>query len=149
NVTGYALGRLHAGAFGSLGVITEVTLRLAPRPESHAPYESTYDEPLAAVRDGLRVARQAPALGFVGLSVNGDGARLVWVHEGDREWVDEGRAWSERALGVPGARDGEDPSSAIERRLGLRSIEHVCPRPANVLLRGNVLASRLPSLVEE
>ncbi|MEO6463121.1 MAG: FAD-binding protein, partial [Candidatus Eisenbacteria bacterium] len=38
NVAGYDLMRLHAGAHGALGLIVEVTLRLAPRPEAHAPF---------------------------------------------------------------------------------------------------------------
>ena len=34
NVAGYDVSRLHAGAQGTLGLITEVTLRVVPRPEA-------------------------------------------------------------------------------------------------------------------
>jgi glycolate oxidase FAD binding subunit len=36
NVAGYDLCKLHIGALGTLGIITQVTLKLKPRPESHA-----------------------------------------------------------------------------------------------------------------
>ena len=39
NVSGYAVGRLVAGSYGALALVTEVTLRLAPQPEAHAAFE--------------------------------------------------------------------------------------------------------------
>ncbi|MCK6471261.1 MAG: FAD-binding oxidoreductase [Planctomycetes bacterium] len=39
NVTGYALEKLHLGALGTLGVITECTFKLRPRPETHSVQE--------------------------------------------------------------------------------------------------------------
>jgi glycolate oxidase FAD binding subunit len=36
NVAGYDLGKLHIGALGTLGVITQVTLKVRPRPETSA-----------------------------------------------------------------------------------------------------------------
>src|SRR5262249_1263793 len=36
NVAGYDLCKLHVGALGTLGVITQVTLKVRPRPESQA-----------------------------------------------------------------------------------------------------------------
>jgi glycolate oxidase FAD binding subunit len=36
NVAGYDFCKLHVGALGTLGIITQVTLKLKPRPEEHA-----------------------------------------------------------------------------------------------------------------
>jgi hypothetical protein len=147
NVTGYDVGRLLAGSCGSLGVITEVTLRLMPRPETHAPFERGYVDPVAAAEEGLRVAREAPALGFVALVTSGRQTRLAWVHEGDREWVEAGVAWSVSVFGAARETDSADHPAAVGSRLLLRALEHVCPDRTNLLVRGNVRPARIPQVI--
>jgi glycolate oxidase FAD binding subunit len=56
NVTGYDMSKLMAGAFGTLSVLTEVTLKVAPRPET----EQTVV--LHGLADGVAVATMARAL---------------------------------------------------------------------------------------
>ena len=147
NVAGYDLMRLHAGAHGAFGLIAEVTLRLAPRPEAHAPFERVLDDAVAAAGAAWRIAREAPALGLVGFVSHGTGpGRVVWVHEGDREWVDEGTRWSAAAFGAPLDTDAAEHQAAVEARLRLHALEHVCPGRTNVLVRGSLLPSRLPDL---
>jgi len=147
NVAGYDLMRLHAGAHGAFGLVAEVTLRLAPRPEAHAPFERVVGDAAAAADAAWRIAREAPALGLVAFVAHGAGeGRLVWVHEGDREWVDEGARWSAQAFGAPRAGDAADHQAPVEARLRLLALEHVCPERANVLVRGSLLPSRLPDL---
>jgi glycolate oxidase FAD binding subunit len=147
NVAGYDLMRLHGGAHGAFGLVAEVTLRLAPRPEAHAPFERGLDGVAAAADAAWRIAREAPALGLVGFStLGGRGARLTWVHEGDREWVAAGARWSTDTFGAAGAGDDPDHHAPVEARLRLLALEHVCPRRNNVLVRGSLLPSRLPEL---
>ena len=55
NVAGYDLGKLFAGAFGTLGLIAEVTVRLHPRPARTATVVARSDDPtqLAAAAAAL------------------------------------------------------------------------------------------------
>ena len=57
NVTGYDLVKLHCGAFGTLGVLTEVALRLQPIPETDATLV------LRGLDDATAVAALSAALG--------------------------------------------------------------------------------------
>jgi FAD/FMN-containing dehydrogenase len=140
--------RLHAGAHGALGLVAEVTLRLAPRPEAHAPFDRRLEDAAAAADGAWRIAREAPSLGFVAFSADrGQDARLAWVHEGDREWVDEGVRWSTGAFGPARPEDEASHPAPDEARLRLNALEHVCPERTNVLVRGSLLPSRLPALV--
>ncbi len=62
NVSGFDLHRLHTGAYGSLGLIVEVSLRLHAAPESHAiglGYAPTRDAALATARGVLARCRSA------------------------------------------------------------------------------------------
>ncbi len=49
NVTGYDMGKLQAGAFGTLSVLLELSLKVLPRPETSASVLLTGDDPAAAV----------------------------------------------------------------------------------------------------
>jgi glycolate oxidase FAD binding subunit len=56
NVAGYDISRLQAGAMGTLGLITEVTLRVFPRPEYRATAvsEASFDQALEIMSDESR-----------------------------------------------------------------------------------------------
>lgn len=70
NVTGYALEKLHLGALGTLGVITECTFKLRPRPETHSVQEleaPDFASGFALCRDlAKRLPFAAASAGFPG-----------------------------------------------------------------------------------
>jgi glycolate oxidase FAD binding subunit len=79
NVTGFDLVRLYCGALGTLGVITEVTLRLRPLPQC----AEVYGRELPSVAAAIEVAQQllAARIPHVGVAVE-PGGRLLWRLEG-------------------------------------------------------------------
>src|SRR5439155_452897 len=58
NVTGYDLCKLMAGSFGTLAAMTEVTIKVLPRPETEATVI------LAGLEDAAAVRAMAAALGL-------------------------------------------------------------------------------------
>jgi glycolate oxidase FAD binding subunit len=147
NVAGYDVGRLIAGSCGGLALITEVSLRLQPRPEAHAPFTRTYAGATEAAGHALAVAREAPALGFVSVVARGGEARLAWVHEGDEEAVEDGVRWSTQRFGAAEVTDAHDHPAPVEARLAVNALEHICPERTNVLLKAGVRPSRVPALL--
>jgi glycolate oxidase FAD binding subunit len=61
NVAGYDLCKLHTGAFGTLGIITQVTLKVRPLPESRALVAlGCHDTYLGRLLDLLHASRTRP-----------------------------------------------------------------------------------------
>lgn len=61
NVAGYDLMKLQIGALGTLGVVTQLTLKVKPKPEAAAAVSLTCDSPaLAGVLDALSASRTRP-----------------------------------------------------------------------------------------
>jgi len=56
NVAGYDLAKLSAGAFGTLGVLVEVCVRLHPLPQHTASAAASTDDPEALARAARRIA---------------------------------------------------------------------------------------------
>jgi glycolate oxidase FAD binding subunit len=80
NVAGYDLGKLFAGAFGTLGLIAEVTVRLHPRPAGTATVVARSPDParLAAAAAALAHAPlEADCLDLWWDASSGSGAVLV------------------------------------------------------------------------
>ncbi len=70
NVAGYDLNKLYIGAFGTLGIITEVTLKLAPIPTRQAILSAQFQTIQDAVNTGLNVVSSQTLPTFVNLLVN-------------------------------------------------------------------------------
>jgi glycolate oxidase FAD binding subunit len=111
NVAGYDLAKLFSGAFGTLGLITEVAVRLHPRPPDHATAIGTTDDP-------ARLQEAAGALAASSLEAQtldvrweaGEGhvlARFAGIAAGPQA------AAAERRLAAAGvqARAGEDDAA--------------------------------------
>ncbi len=78
NVTGYDLHRLWTGSRGTLGVLTEISLRLFPAPELELCLEARFDSPALAL--GAAHALRDLPLAPVALRVEGDGDAGAQLH---------------------------------------------------------------------
>jgi glycolate oxidase FAD binding subunit len=99
NVAGYDLMKLHIGALGTLGIVTQVTLKLRPRPEGSSSLVfdcSGHDLP--DVLDKLHSSATRPVCIEVWTMESGAYQVLVGF-DGNREAVE----WQIRALNQPGA----------------------------------------------
>ena len=56
NVAGYDLAKLYSGSFGTLGLITEIAVRLHPRPAATATATATTDDPDVLQRAAIALA---------------------------------------------------------------------------------------------
>lgn len=108
NVTGYDLARLTCGAGATLGIVTEISLKVLPLPEMTMTLARDVADPTAAVRD-MAVALGSP------YDITGaawDGARVLLRVEG---FADSVRYRTERLMQLlPGAAPiTDDPWPAI------------------------------------
>lgn len=75
NVAGYDLNKLYIGAFGTLGIITEVTLKLSPIPVQQAILTADFQNVQDAADTGLAIVGSQTLPMFVNLFVNSDPTR--------------------------------------------------------------------------
>jgi glycolate oxidase FAD binding subunit len=89
NVAGYDLCKLHVGALGTLGIITRVTLKVRPVPESQALITFGCDDGrLARVLDVLHASRTRPAcIDVLNAAAAGEARREHPVGLPDAPWV--------------------------------------------------------------
>ncbi|HHH41223.1 MAG TPA: FAD-binding oxidoreductase [Chloroflexi bacterium] len=94
NVAGYDMAKLFVGAWGTLGLITEVTLRLVPRPRARRSLLVAVDDLAQGVAWGSALLRRAIVASAILLEQDGeDGAtpgamRLIYTAEGHPQDVE-------------------------------------------------------------
>jgi glycolate oxidase FAD binding subunit len=114
NVTGFDLVRLHCGAYGTLGVITEVTVRLRPVPETNCVLARPASSVIEAFHmAGMLVESRAEPAGAA-IRPTETGLLVSWVLEGSEADV---RVRAERFRG-----EGADSSVWSEVQAALVSI---------------------------
>jgi glycolate oxidase FAD binding subunit len=127
NVAGYDLHRLHAGAGGAFGVLTEICFRLEPLPERRESVTVVVGDPAAAEAAWRWLRREGPDPGDLELRASpAGGVRLRASFLGDDEPVREAAAAVRRTWGRWG-RIGEEDD----------------PGPASAAAAGGALALRL------
>jgi glycolate oxidase FAD binding subunit len=145
NVTGYDLGKLYTGSFGTLGVIEAAWLRLRPLPQRVRCLEARTPELGAACAAALAAARldsaRATAL-LAAPEAPGDAPRaLRTVVElaGDAVAVDRAAAQLESQLGA-----AEAPPQILDR---VREHQGALPGDDGLRFRIAALPSRFPALL--
>jgi glycolate oxidase FAD binding subunit len=112
NVAGYDLPKLAAGSFGTLGLITEVCVRLHPRPAGWATAVLRHDDPAALQRSALEL--HARPLEAEALDVRWDGGEgAILARFG-------GAAAEQRAAALGGETVADDEALWDAQRAGQR-----------------------------
>jgi glycolate oxidase FAD binding subunit len=159
NVAGYDLCKLHVGALGTLGVITQVTLKVRPLPETDALVALGCEAAaLEKLLDRLHTSRTRPACVDV---LNSAAARAVASASGwappDAPWVvvvgyedaAETMAWQVKQLlaevGPAGVRGLESRAGAAAAPLWRALTELTYPEDARLSFKANLLPGAVAS----
>ena len=142
NVTGYDLWRATVGAFGTLGPVTEVCLKLWPRPAAERTLAVSGLAPAGAAAALIDWSRRAEEIS--GLSVDAEGRLLARV-EGSERGV--ARQVEELVPEAPGPVEVLDAEDSSRLWAALREAEPYQPAPGEALWRIAVPPSKAPAAV--
>jgi glycolate oxidase FAD binding subunit len=146
NVAGYDLAKLSAGAFGTLGVVVQVAVRLHPAPRRTASAVARTDDPGALARAAQRLARsplETDALDFASRGGHG-GVLARYGGAAAAAQARDAAALLGREPGVEAEVLEDDDEAWAQQRVGQRSADGVVLRVAAVGsdLEGVVRAAR-------
>jgi len=110
NVAGYDVGRLLCGSYGTLGILTEATLRLHPLPAARAWVSRRVESPAEAADVVGAVARSRLVPSAIEVDLTGSAGTLCVLVEGSRSGVAERSAAVAALLG--GGEAGAEVSAA-------------------------------------
>jgi glycolate oxidase FAD binding subunit len=163
NVAGYDLCKLHIGALGTLGIVTQVTLKLRPIPE-HSTFVAVWcGKNLLNLLDRLHSTRTRPTVLTVASpraegsifgsaedsEVDAPGAWHVLVgYEGNADsigWQIEQLQRELHELGFPIARQWRDDASKL---IWSSLVDFPLAHPASVSFKANVLPSATAAFCE-
>ncbi len=166
NVTGFDVSKLLAGSFGTLSVLTEITLKVMPRPESqctillpaladeiaiatmakalNTPFEVSgvaHLPPAAARRSSVAAVAQAPSA-VTALRIEGPAPSVAFRAEA----LEGLFGYGERLDSAASAQFWEEIGEA-QRLLpkGARVVWRLCPTPSQGAVAAGAIMARLPS----
>ncbi len=134
NVTGFDLVRLYCGSLGTLGVITEATMRMRAVPEARRLLVSEYPDSSQAVRAGARIAGDTVEPQALVVRQDEERVRLLCLLEGSARGVER------CADSLPGEPVGIQAWDELEQSFAARQTP-----PGSVRVR---LAGRLSDAVQ-
>jgi glycolate oxidase FAD binding subunit len=151
NVAGYDLCKLHIGALGTLGIVTQVTLKVMPRPDANAavsmsmPYQPNN---LQEVLDRVHSSKTRPTCVELDSMGHTDelspevqpGWRLFVLFEGSSEAV----GWQVEQIRseIPGLTRVEEPYNVVDYLF-----QYAALRRPRVAFKANLLPSRTAALL--
>ncbi len=151
NVTGYDLCKLMAGSYGTLAVLTEVTVKVVPRPEATRTLVLQGLDDVAAVRAMTQALNSSHELGGAAhlpgpVSGTGKAVTLARV-EGPVPSVEARAAALRQELAGFGGGEirGDDASHALWRRL--RDADALAAPPEAVIWRVSLAPSAAPPFI--
>lgn len=157
NVAGYDLNKLYIGSFGTLGIITEVSLKLSPIPSHETILTAQYDTIQKAIHDGLSIvssqvlpsyvilmtecavnglSEQDPTL-FVGFG--GEAETVAWQLDSTQSQMEQNGAKSVHVI------EGESQDKIGHKIQEYSAADKVCNR---IIIRVNLKRTDLSKFAE-